>query len=282
MKRHLESVEFPLDLSLPPEPTEATLIEFLRRETLRTGRRRLVVGVSGGLDSAVALTLAAKALGPSSVIAAILPYRTSSKSSIRDATRLGTALGVRRVHIDITPMLDAYYRNRGAAGRVRLGNKMARERMSILYDLSAEDALVLGTGNKTELLLGYGTLHGDLACALQPLGDLYKTQVRQLARWMHIPQPILRKPPSADLYPGQRDEWEIGFPYPLLDRLLYFLVDLRGSPEAAARAGFARRMIHAVRERIRRSQYKRCLPVIAKVSRRTVGIDFRYPRDWGT
>jgi NAD+ synthase len=155
--------------------------------------------------------------------------------------------------------------------------------MSILYDLSAsERALVLGTSNKTELLLGYGTLHGDLACALNPLGDLYKTQVRELARHLGLPSRVLRKTPSAGFYPGQADEAEIGFSYTRLDRLLYFLVDLRGSRKDAVRAGFPRNMVRKVSEMIRVSQYKRRMPLIAKVSQRTIGVDFRYPRDWGT
>jgi len=258
-------------------------VDFLRLETGRTGRRRAVVGVSGGIDSAVVLALAVKALGADAVLGAILPYRTSPPSAARDAARVLEHFMVRRVQVDISPMVDAYFRSSTGADRLRRGNKMARERMSILYDLSAsERALVFGTSNKTELLLGYGTLHGDLACALSPLGDLYKTQVRQLARHLGLPSRILRKAPSAGLYPGQTDEAEIGFPYPLLDRLLYFLVDLRASQEEAVRAGFPRNMVLRVCEMIRRSQFKRRMPIIAKVSQRTIGVDFRYPRDWGT
>jgi NAD+ synthase len=190
--------------------------------------------------------------------------------------------GTRTCTIDITPMVDAYFRDR-RADRLRRGNKMARERMAVLYDLSAvESALVLGTSNKTELLLGYGTIHGDLASALNPLGDLYKTQVRRLARHLGVPAAILRRSPTADLYPGQTDERELGLRYAEVDRLLYFLVDLRGTREEAIAAGFPPRYVDRVRETIRRSQYKRRLPLIAKLSDRTIGVDFRYPRDWGT
>jgi NAD+ synthase len=178
--------------------------------------------------------------------------------------------------------VDAYFSRHPTTDRTRRGNKMARERMSVLYDLSAaRRALVLGTSNKTELLLGYGTLHGDMASALNPLGDLYKTQVRQMARHLGIPPRVVRKRPTADLYPGQTDEGELGVAYAEVDRLLYLLVDLRERPAEARRAGFPPRMVHRVREMIRRSQFKRRLPLIAKLSNRTIGVDFRYPRDWG-
>ena len=271
-----------IHLSINRELTEALLVDFLRRETLRTGLKRAVVGVSGGIDSAVVLALAVKALGPRSVVGALLPYRTSSPSSLRDARQLVRRFSALAVEVDITPMVDAYFAMAPDADPRRRGNKMARERMAVLYDLSAvRGALVLGTSNKTELLLGYGTIHGDLASALNPLGDLYKTQVRQLARHLGIPPRIIAKRPSADLYPGQTDEGELGFPYARLDRLLYFLVDLRGRPEEAIRLGFSRRMVASVREMIRTSQFKRRLPLIAKLSDRTPGVDFRYPRDWG-
>jgi len=283
VKRPTGTQDLPIRLAIHAGLTESLLVDFLRREIRRADRRGAVVGVSGGIDSAVVLALAVKALGPRSVLGAILPYRTSHPSGARDAEQLLQRLGVRRIQKDISPMVDAYFRECRGADRLRRGNKMARERMSILYDLSAsERALVLGTSNKTEMLLGYGTLHGDLACALNPLGDLYKTQVRHLARHLKIPPRFLRKAPSAGFYPGQTDEREIGYSYPLLDRLLYFLVDLRGSREEAVRAGFSRPMVRRVHEMIRRSQYKRRMPLIAKVSQRTIGVDFRYPRDWGT
>jgi len=257
-------------------------VDFIRRETLRTGSRRGVVGVSGGVDSAVVLALAAKALGTRSVIGILLPYRTSSPSSLRDARTVLRWVGAPSTLVDITPMVDAYLSRFPDADRVRKGNKMARERMAVLYDLSAAHrALVLGTSNKSELLLGYGTLHGDLASALNPLGDLFKTQVRQLARHLEVPVRVLRKTPSADLWKGQTDEKELGFTYARVDRLLYLLVDLRARPEEAVRLGFPRRMVARVLEMIRGSQYKRRLPLIAKVSNRTIGVDFRYPRDWG-
>ncbi len=274
--------ENPIRLRINAGLTRALLVDFIRRETLRSGFKRVVLGVSGGIDSAAVLALAVEALGSGSVLGAMLPYRTSDPSSLRDAEAVLRRYRARSVRIEITPMVDAYLSRFPDADRRRRGNKMARERMSILYDLSAiHGGLVLGTSNKSDLLLGYGTLHGDLASALNPLGDLYKTQVRQLARHLRLPARLVRKHPTADLWRGQTDESELGFTYRKLDRLLYFLVDLRGRPEDAVRLGFPRGLVHRVREMIRRSQYKRRLPLIAKVSNRTISVDFRYPRDWG-
>ena len=160
---------------------------------------------------------------------------------------------------------------------------MARARMIVLYDQTeAFGGLAVGTGNKTEILLGYTTLYGDAACALNPLGDLYKTQVRQLARAMGVPQAIIDKAPSADLWAGQTDEGELGFTYAEVDRLLYLLVDQRYSPEECVAAGFAPDFVTRVVERIRRNHFKRVLPPVAKLGNRTVGYDFLYLRDWGT
>jgi NAD+ synthase len=160
---------------------------------------------------------------------------------------------------------------------------MARARMIVLYDQSeAFNGLVVGTGNKTEILLGYSTLYGDAASALNPLGDLYKTQIRQLSRAMGVPEAILGKPPSADLWVGQTDEGELGFTYAEVDRLLYLLVDGRYSPEECVAAGFDEKFVQAVVRRIRRNHFKRVMPPIAKVSNRTIGYDFLYLRDWGT
>jgi NAD+ synthase len=258
------------------------LIDFVRRETRKAGYSRVVVGLSGGVDSATAAAIACRALGPSRVLCALLPYRASSPVSLRDARRAARLLGARTARIDITPMVDAYFRRQRGAGRLRRGNKMARERMSVLYDLSVrERALVLGTSNKTELLLGYGTIHGDMASALNPLGDLYKTQVRMLALHLGVPEGIVWKTPTADLWAGQSDEGELGYPYPEMDRLLVLLVDRRSGRGEAVAAGFPPRMVDVIRERIARSQFKRRPPLIAKLSQRTVGVDFRYPRDWG-
>jgi len=166
---------------------------------------------------------------------------------------------------------------------LRLGNVMARMRMIVLFDRSARDnALVLGSSNKSELLLGYGTLHGDLASAINPLGDLYKTQVRVLARHLDVPESILRKPPSADLWPDQSDEDELGLSYEEADRVLALLVDARVERDGVISRGFAAELVDRVWNLVVRSQFKRRPPVIAKLSGRSLGSDFRYPRDWNS
>lgn len=269
------------DLLLDPALTVRILAGFIRTEVLRTGRSRVVLGLSGGIDSAVAAYLAVRALGPQSVVAIVMPYRSSSPDSVNDAERVVGALGILAERVDISPLVDGFDRVSGKVSRLRLGNVMARARMMVLYDRSEQyEALVLGTSNKTELLLGYGTLWGDLASALNPLGDLYKTQVRAIAAHLRVPSPIRKKPPSADLWPRQSDEADLGFSYERVDRLLALLVDARLDRDAAVAAGFDREMVDRVARLVVRSQFKRGPPIIAKVSTRTVGWDFRYPRDW--
>ena len=258
------------------------LVAFLRDEVRKVGLERVVVGLSGGVDSSLSAFLAAEALGAEHVLGVRMPYRTSSPDSLEDAAAVIAALGLPSLTVDITKQVDAYFEHFPDAGDRRRGNKMARERMTILYDHSARiGGLVLGTSNKTELLLGYGTIHGDLASAVNPLGDLYKAQVWDLAGHVGVPRPIIEKPPSADLAPGQTDEGDLGFSYEEVDRLLYAMVDLRYEREDLVAAGFAVDFIDRVASRVQRSQFKRRLPVIAKVSTRTIDRDFRYARDWG-
>jgi len=271
------------DLSLDARWATRILTRFIEVEVSRTGKRSVVVGLSGGVDSAVSAALARRALGAEAVFGLLLPHRASSPDSLRDARKVVRALGVESETVDITPIVDGFTTVSGNVDRARLGNVMARARMLVLYDRSAQrDALVLGTSNKTELLLGYGTLHGDLASAINPLGDLYKTQVYALARHLGVPRSIRDKPPSADLWPGQSDEDDLGFRYADLDRLLALLVDARVSAAAAGRHGFPPAMVRSVLRRIVGSQFKRRPAVIAKISTRSVGWDFRYPRDWLT
>jgi len=259
------------------------LTGFIDNEVRKAGFGRVVLGLSGGVDSALAAYLAAEALGPESVTALVMPYRTSNPESAAHAALVIKALGIPSLTVDITPMVDAYFALFPDADMVRRGNKMARERMTILFDHSmGQKALVLGTSNKTELLLGYGTLHGDMASALNPLGDLYKTQVRQLARHLGVPPIIVDKQPSADLWAGQTDEAELGFTYEEVDRVLYLLVDCRHEvADLVAQGSFSEEFVRAVYRKVQGSQYKRRLPVIAKISARTIDRDFRYPRDWG-
>jgi NAD+ synthase len=261
---------------------ERLLCGFIREELGKAGFKKGLVGLSGGLDSAVGAALAARALGPKNVLGLILPYGKSFSQDVKDAQTLARRLAIRHRVLDISPMVDAYFRLAPTPNRIQQGNKMARERMSILYDFSVrEKALILGTSNKTELLIGYGTLHGDLACAINPLGDLYKTQVRQLAEHLRLPENIRKKKPTAGLWPGQTDEGEIGLSYEELDEILFRLVDLRQSKLELAAQGFQRKKIERIVQMIRYSEFKRRMPPIAKISARTIGHDFLYPYDWG-
>lgn len=261
---------------------ERVLRGFIRTEVTRAGFERVVIGLSGGIDSSVCAALAVGALGPENALGLILPYGDLAAQDAVDAADLARGLGMKSRVINIAAMVDAYFALEPSADRNLLGNKMARERMSILYDQSArEKALILGTSNKSELLIGYGTVHGDMACALNPLGDLYKTQVRQLAAHLGLPRVIQDKVPTAGLWTGQTDEGEIGMSYEELDRILFALVDGRMSPEEAAAKGFERAKVERVFERIKGSEFKRHMPPIAKLSGRTVGLDFLYPYDWG-
>jgi NAD+ synthase len=258
------------------------LCSFIRDEVHKVGFDSVVVGLSGGVDSSLVTALAARALDARHVFATFMPYRTSSAESESDARAVSTALGLDLEVVEITPQIDAYFEQFPDADRTRRGNKMSRERMSILYDRSMEHrALVMGTSNKTELLLGYGTLYGDMASALNPIGDLYKTQVYALARSFGLPQSVLTKAPSADLWVGQSDEDELGLTYATVDVVLYNMIDERRSREEMVALGFDAALIDDVARRVRNSQYKRRPPIIAKLSERTIDRDFRYPRDWG-
>jgi NAD+ synthase len=258
------------------------LENFIRDELAKSGFKKGVIGLSGGLDSTVCAYLAARALRPRNVLGLIMPYGESFSAEVRDAERVGRALGIRTRRINIAPQVDAYFASFPTRSRILRGNKMARERMSILYDHSArEKALILGTSNKTELLIGYGTIHGDMACGINPMGDLYKTQVRDLARHLGVPSFILKKPPTAGLWSGQTDEQEIGLTYPQIDEILEAVVEFRKSPGELLKAGFPREAVGRVTGMIRNSEFKRKLPPIAKLSPRSVGHDFLYPYDWG-
>jgi len=270
------------DVTINCELLRKILVGFIENEVHKMGFRRAVIGVSGGVDSALSAFLAAQALGPESVWGLILPYKTSSPESVAHAQLVVQKLKIHSALIDITPMIDAYFERFPEADVLRRGNKMARERMTILYDHSAVlSALVLGTSNKSELMLGYGTLYGDMASAINPLGDLFKTQVWQLARHVGVPEEIMQKKPSADLWEGQTDEEELGFTYEEVDQVLMLMIDKRYEIADLVGAGFDEKFVRKVFEMVQSSQFKRRLPVIAKVSGRTIDRDFRYPRDWG-
>ncbi len=272
-----------IDLNINTDLTRKILTGFIRSEVTRVGFSRAVVGLSGGIDSAVSCALAAEALGPGNVLAVRMPYKTSSPDSLEDAEKTAACLKVPLKTIEITAMVDPLIDNEPDMSNVRKGNLMARARMIVLYDQSEDsDGLVIGTSNKTEILLGYTTMWGDMASALNPLGDLYKTQLRQLAGALQLPKSVLEKPPSADLWAGQTDEKELGLTYAEVDRLLYLLVDERYTPEDCVQAGFDWDFVDKVLTKVRRNQFKRMMPPIAKLSSRTIGYDFLYLRDWGT
>jgi NAD+ synthase len=263
--------------------TTLVLTQFIKNEIGKTGFKKAVLGLSGGIDSALSCYLAAQALGPENVLALRLPYRTSSAESLAHADLVIEALGVEAETVDISPMVDALAAATPNMNAHRKGNVMARARMIVIFDRSAAwNGLVVGTSNKTELLLGYGTIFGDLASAVNPIGDLYKTQVRQLSHAMKIPPVIIDKPPSADLLPGQTDEDDLGFAYEEVDQMLYLLVDERYTPEELLGVGFPRAMVERVLNLVRINHYKRTMPIIPKISDRSITHDFRYLRDWGT
>ena len=270
-------------LQLDPALVTRVLEGFIRDEIGKFGINRAVVALSGGIDSALSCTLAVRALGSNSVLAVLMPYRTSNPASRGDAETLVRQLNIASVLIDISPAVDGITDQlNDKPSDLRRGNVMARTRMTALYDQSESfGGLVVGTSNKTELLLGYGTQHGDMASAVNPIGDLYKTQVRALSEALDIPEAILEKAPSADLWEGQSDEDELGFDYELADQVLYLLIDEQFTADDLASDGYDSAIVNNVLRRIETSQFKRRLPVIAKLSHRTIDRDFRYPRDSG-
>jgi len=273
--------------AIEPEQAVEVIVGFISAQMTQTGFERIVLGLSGGVDSATVAFLCARAVGPANLLAVRMPYSTSSEASEADALRVVDALGCRTERVEITPMVDPMLALVGDgdspipsdALNVRSGNVMARQRMIVLYDRSAAfDALVAGTSNKTEALLGYGTLHGDMAAAFAPIGDLYKSQLRSVATELGVPREILDKPPSADLWPGQTDEGELGRSYDALDRTLFALVDRRWTVDRCVRAGLDRDLVEWVARRVAQMEFKRQLAPVAKVSLRTPGIDHLYPR----
>ncbi len=269
-------------LDIQPELVCDLLVRFLREELHSAGFSRAIVGLSGGVDSAVSASLSARALGAENTLSVLMPYRTSNPESEAHAKLVAEGLGTPTRRIDISKMVDGYVEPEVVNDETRRGNVMARCRMTVLYDLSVDwGGLVVGTSNKTEMLLGYSTQWGDAAHAVNPLGDLYKHQVYQLARYLELPPEVIDKAPSADLVAGQTDEADLGFTYAEADELLYRMVDERFDAEELVAEGFDREFVRKVAQRVVRNQYKRIPPVIAKLSRRTINQDFRYLRDWG-
>ena len=281
--------DLPPELAIDTDVARRVIAEFIRGQLRQAGFERAVLGLSGGIDSALVAYLVAEAIGAERLRCVLMPYRTSSPASRADAELVVADLGCASEVVDISPMVDGFFGSGDepgasgpeglAASTLRRGNFAARMRMAVLYDRSVTwGGLVVGTGNKTESLIGYTTLFGDSACAFNPIGDLYKSQVRQLAAAIGVPEPVIRKAPSADLWPGQTDEDEADFSYPHLDRLLFWRIDKRRSIDEVVALGFDAELVARVDRMIATSEFKRQVPPIAKLGPRTAGVDYLYPR----
>lgn len=279
----------PDELAIDTDVARRVILDFIRSQLHQAGFERVVLGLSGGIDSGLVAHLVADAIGAERLHCVLMPYRTSSPASQADAETIVAGLGCSSELIEITPMVDGYFGvdgRPGAAGPEGLqatplqrGNFGARMRMAVLYDRSVTwGGLVVGTGNKTESLIGYTTLYGDSASAFNPIGDLYKSQVRQLAVAVGVPRSVITKAPSADLWPGQTDEAEAGFSYPELDRLLYWRIDRRRSLDEVVAMGFDPAFVARVERLVAVSEFKRQMPPVAKLGPRTAGVDYLYPR----
>ena len=255
-----------LDLNLKEVHSE--LVEFLRESFKKAGFSKAVLGLSGGIDSALVAYLLRDALGKENVLAIMMPYKSSNPDSLNHAKLVVEDLKINAKTIEITNMIDAYFKNEKEASSLRMGNKMARERMSILFDYSSkENALVVGTSNKTEIYLGYSTQFGDSACALNPIGDLYKTNIWDLSRYLKIPNELIEKKPSADLWEGQTDEQEMGLTYKEADQVLYRMLEENKTVKEILAEGFSKNLVDNILKRMNRSEYKRRMPLIAKIKR---------------
>jgi NAD+ synthase len=271
--------ELPTELAIDTDVARQVIGQFIRGQLAQAGFERTVLALSGGIDSALVAFLTAEAIGADKLLCVLMPYRTSSPDSRTDAEEVVRRLGCASELVDISPMVDAYFAADPDASPVRRGNFMARQRMAVVYDHSVTwGGLVVGTGNKTESLIGYTTVFGDNASGVNPIGDLYKSQVRQVAAAIGVPEAIIRKAPSADLWPGQTDEDEANVSYPLLDRLLFWRVDKRRSIEELVEMGFERDLVDRVDRMIATSEFKRQVPPVAKLGPRTAGLDYLYPR----
>jgi NAD+ synthetase len=275
-----ESRSGPPPLEIDPELTTGWLVSFLQEEFERRGFEKAVFGLSGGVDSAVTAFLSAKALGKENVVAIRMPYRTSNPDSLAHAQLVIDALGIQTRTIDISPAVDGYLTNEPDADPARRGNVMARERMIVLFDQSAKyRALPVGTGNKTERLLGYFTWHADDSPPINPLGDLFKTQVWELAKFLGVPDVIVSKPASADLIAGQTDEGDFGISYAEADKILNWLVS-GYSPVSLVERGFDADKVELVRKRLAGTHWKRKLPTVALLSPTGIGESYLRPVDY--
>jgi NAD+ synthase len=271
--------ELPPELAIDTGVARRVIGDFIAGQLRQAGFERAVLGLSGGIDSGLVAYLVAEAIGADKLLCVLMPYRTSASASRGDAEEVVRRLGCASELVDISPMVDGFFGLDTDASSLRRGNFMARMRMAVLYDRSVTwGGLVVGTGNKTESLIGYTTVFGDSACAFNPVGDLYKSQVRQLSAAMGVPAEIINKAPSADLWPGQTDETEAGFSYPELDRLLFWRIDKRRSIDEVVALGFPLEMVERVDRMVASAEFKRQVPPIAKLGPRTAGVDYLYPR----
>ena len=271
--------ELPSELAIDTDVARRVIGEFIRAQLRQAGFEHVVLGLSGGIDSGLVAFLVAEAIGAERLLCVLMPSRTSSPASKADAEAVVSALGCTSELVPVGPMVDGYFGEDTSVSPLRRGNFAARMRMAVLYDRSVTwGGLVVGTGNKTESLIGYTTLFGDSACAFNPIGDLYKSQVRQLAVAVGVPEAVIAKAPSADLWPGQTDEDEAGFSYPLLDRLLFWRIDKRRSIDEVVALGFDPELVARVDRMVAVSEFKRQVPPIAKLGPRTAGVDYLYPR----
>jgi NAD+ synthase len=269
-------------LEIHLETVEKLLAYFIKDTINRNGFKNAIIGVSGGIDSAVVLRLTQRALGSDHTFGLVMPYKLSSSESLNDGKAVCEMLNVPYEIVDISPSIDGYFDRFPTDMKTLIGNKCARERMSVLYDFSSrKQALVVGTSNKSELLIGYSTIFGDSAAAFLPIGDLYKTQVFELAPYLKIPENIIKKKPTADLWKDQTDEGEIGISYKELDEILFQVVDCRKRDWEIEAMGYTKTNIEKIKKMMCKTQYKRTMPPVCKLHGRTVGMDFRYPRDWG-
>ena len=270
-----------INLNLNYKLVKEFIVRFIKEEIQSNGFKKGVIGLSGGIDSALTAYLTVDALGNKNAKVILMPYKTSSPESVEDAKLVVKNLKIPYELVDITPIVEPYFNKNQNMDKLRKGNFLARIRMGILFDKAKEfEALVVGTSNKSELMLGYGTWHGDMAASIYPIGDLYKTQIFELARYMNIPEKIIGKKPSADLWPGQTDEEELGARYAELDSVLSLYIDQRKTKEEILKLGYSKQLVDNVLHRIYITQFKRTFPPVAKFSPRTVGIDFLYPHDF--